>query len=113
MTRSIDRTDPDGETSRPRRRAGWLGDRLLTLYGVLVLLFLFLPIVVVVPMSFSAASSLTFPPTEFSLRWYLSFFQDARWLAAMRTSLLVALRSEEHTSELQSLMRISYAVFCL
>src|SRR3546814_2552655 len=26
---------------------------------------------------------------------------------------LVAVRSEEHTSELQSLMRISYAVFCL
>src|SRR3546814_3612659 len=26
---------------------------------------------------------------------------------------LFALRSEEHTSELQSLMRISYAVFCL
>src|SRR3546814_7828622 len=25
----------------------------------------------------------------------------------------VAMRSEEHTSELQSLMRISYAVFCL
>src|SRR3546814_2192052 len=27
--------------------------------------------------------------------------------------LLAATRSEEHTSELQSLMRISYAVFCL
>src|SRR3546814_9710840 len=26
---------------------------------------------------------------------------------------LLGLRSEEHTSELQSLMRISYAVFCL
>src|SRR3546814_7707001 len=26
---------------------------------------------------------------------------------------VVSLRSEEHTSELQSLMRISYAVFCL
>src|SRR3546814_3911584 len=26
---------------------------------------------------------------------------------------LICLRSEEHTSELQSLMRISYAVFCL
>src|SRR3546814_9745216 len=25
----------------------------------------------------------------------------------------IAVRSEEHTSELQSLMRISYAVFCL
>src|SRR3546814_7845633 len=28
-------------------------------------------------------------------------------------ALAVAMRSEEHTSELQSLMRISYAVFCL
>src|SRR3546814_2698831 len=28
-------------------------------------------------------------------------------------ALVVFLRSEEHTSELQSLMRISYAVFCL
>src|SRR3546814_10271487 len=27
--------------------------------------------------------------------------------------LVVVVRSEEHTSELQSLMRISYAVFCL
>src|SRR3546814_10376782 len=29
------------------------------------------------------------------------------------TFLIGAIRSEEHTSELQSLMRISYAVFCL
>src|SRR3546814_13064899 len=29
------------------------------------------------------------------------------------TNGIVAARSEEHTSELQSLMRISYAVFCL
>src|SRR3546814_4312588 len=28
-------------------------------------------------------------------------------------TLSIATRSEEHTSELQSLMRISYAVFCL
>src|SRR3546814_7322185 len=30
-----------------------------------------------------------------------------------RSTRVAALRSEEHTSELQSLMRISYAVFCL
>src|SRR3546814_2391477 len=30
-----------------------------------------------------------------------------------KRALIVAARSEEHTSELQSLMRISYAVFCL
>src|SRR3546814_2839535 len=33
------------------------------------------------------------------------------WASAMRQGF--ASRSEEHTSELQSLMRISYAVFCL
>src|SRR3546814_9329352 len=31
----------------------------------------------------------------------------------MREAVELELRSEEHTSELQSLMRISYAVFCL
>src|SRR3546814_2102864 len=36
---------------------------------------------------------------------------DALFLAD--TDHLAGLRSEEHTSELQSLMRISYAVFCL
>src|SRR3546814_7949006 len=32
---------------------------------------------------------------------------------ALFFSLMIITRSEEHTSELQSLMRISYAVFCL
>src|SRR3546814_2326546 len=40
----------------------------------------------------------------------MGFSKDQRmWV----TSLCCAGRSEEHTSELQSLMRISYAVFCL
>src|SRR3546814_3043510 len=38
---------------------------------------------------------------------------DAARLARVVVNPLVPLRSEEHTSELQSLMRISYAVFCL
>src|SRR3546814_4759353 len=33
--------------------------------------------------------------------------------ASRRVALDMTARSEEHTSELQSLMRISYAVFCL
>src|SRR3546814_2841878 len=46
--------------------------------------------------------------------------QSARLLAIARRAAALAafvdsalMRSEEHTSELQSLMRISYAVFCL
>src|SRR3546814_5009027 len=34
-------------------------------------------------------------------------------LSPTRSGKALQLRSEEHTSELQSLMRISYAVFCL
>src|SRR3546814_9558645 len=41
--------------------------------------------------------------------------QEGRLAFTLRVPLgvVVAIRSEEHTSELQSLMRISYAVFCL
>src|SRR3546814_4340277 len=35
------------------------------------------------------------------------------WAGAVSASSGSSARSEEHTSELQSLMRISYAVFCL
>src|SRR3546814_6501583 len=35
------------------------------------------------------------------------------WLTGCHCLAPAGLRSEEHTSELQSLMRISYAVFCL
>src|SRR3546814_6581626 len=40
---------------------------------------------------------------------------SAKWLRCSKanSSGTTLLRSEEHTSELQSLMRISYAVFCL
>src|SRR3546814_8890716 len=38
---------------------------------------------------------------------------DRRWRHRIRARFLGPGRSEEHTSELQSLMRISYAVFCL
>src|SRR3546814_6136227 len=44
------------------------------------------------------------------LGWALGVFQQ--WLAGW-TQVEVQGRSEEHTSELQSLMRTSYAVFCL
>src|SRR3546814_4985119 len=37
----------------------------------------------------------------------------AATIGAISTPEMIDRRSEEHTSELQSLMRISYAVFCL
>src|SRR3546814_4066354 len=50
-------------------------------------------------------------PPLFSLCCRRALGLDRRVSAPLRRS--IGLRSEEHTSELQSLMRISYAVFCL
>src|SRR3546814_10176651 len=41
------------------------------------------------------------------------FVRKTRLLDEFRHFVIFGRRSEEHTSELQSLMRISYAVFCL
>jgi ABC-type spermidine/putrescine transport system permease subunit II len=90
-TQIIASTDDAATASGPRGRDGLLADYLLALFGGAVLLFLCLPIAVVVPMSFSSASSLEFPPPGFSLRWYESFFGDPRWLRAAGNSALIAL----------------------
>src|SRR3546814_2617957 len=42
-----------------------------------------------------------------------AILEDGDDAAAIEASLIENIRSEEHTSELQSLMRLSYAVFCL
>src|SRR3546814_2321877 len=44
---------------------------------------------------------------------FAGFFVARQFAIATKKPTLSRLRSEEHTSELQSLMRISYAVFCL
>ena len=66
---------------------------VLGLVGVLALLFLGLPILIVIPMSFSSARALAFPPPGFSLRWYEAFFGDERWVEALHTSTSVAFLS--------------------
>jgi putative spermidine/putrescine transport system permease protein len=58
-------------------------------FGLLVLAFLLLPILVVVPLSFSAGSFLHFPLPGLSLRWYGAFFASDFWLPALRNSLVV------------------------
>src|SRR3546814_1900916 len=53
------------------------------------------------------------PPDAQEVRAALGFGQMALILMGTSSQARTIWRSEEHTSELQSLMRISYAVFCL
>ena len=66
---------------------------MLAAVGIFGLVFLTVPILIVIPMSFSPARALTFPPPGFSLRWYQAFFGDPRWMDAMWTSTIVAVLS--------------------
>lgn len=59
---------------------------LLLLITVLVMLFLILPVVFIVALSFGSSQWLAFPPPGWTLRWYREFFEDPRWLAAIWTS---------------------------
>ena len=62
----------------------------LAVIGIAVLFFLILPTLIVIPMSFSDAAYLEFPPKEWSFRWYREYFGSIEWMAATRTSLLAA-----------------------
>lgn len=62
----------------------------VAIVAVAVLIFLCLPILIVVPMSFSSAKSLEFPPPGLSLRWYENFFTTAIWIDAGTNSLILA-----------------------
>lgn len=66
------------------------GTWTVRLMGGLVIAVLILPIVVVMIISFSSASYLTFPPPGFSLRWYEQFFSDTNWMRAFWSSALIA-----------------------
>ena len=54
-------------------------------------MFLVLPIVVVIPLGFSASPYLEFPPAGFSFQWYARYFASAKWMAATLLSTEIAL----------------------
>jgi putative spermidine/putrescine transport system permease protein len=71
----------------PVERAWYYGMRGLV---GLILAFLFLPILVIVPLSFNADSFLMYPMSGFSLRWYEEFATSPAWRQALMNSLIVS-----------------------
>lgn len=59
--------------------------------GVLVVLFLLLPIVFIAALSFGDSQWLIFPPPGWTLRWYEQLFSDSTWIEALFNSAKVAL----------------------
>ena len=59
-------------------------------FAVVVLLFLVLPVLIVIPMSFSDTNYLTFPPKGFTWRWYEEIFTESTWTKPAWLSIRIA-----------------------
>ncbi|MBI3156686.1 MAG: ABC transporter permease [Burkholderiales bacterium] len=71
----------------PLDKLGWWALRVM---GVAMLGFMLLPILVIVPLSFSASSFLAYPMPGWSLQWYENLFTNEDWARAARNSFIVA-----------------------
>jgi putative spermidine/putrescine transport system permease protein len=71
----------------PIDKLGWWALRALCV-GVLV--FLLLPILVIIPLSFSESSFLVYPIPGWSLKWYHNLFESAEWARAAKNSFIIA-----------------------
>src|SRR5207237_8202551 len=71
----------------PLDKLGWWALRITC---VLVLVFLLLPILVIMPLSFSDSSFLVYPIPGWSLKWYENLFTSSEWARAAKNSFIVA-----------------------
>lgn len=92
---------------RPRRQKNvpvWL-----RAWNVVVIALLILPVLIVIPMSFSDARNFSFPPKGFSLRWYENFFSSAKWMDSLFASLQVGVLSAVIATMLGTLAAVAIA----
>ena len=64
---------------------------LMAALGALTVFYLLAPTLVIVPMSFTNAQILSFPPEGFSLQWYEHMLTDRQWSTGIVNSLIVGL----------------------
>jgi len=64
---------------------------LLWIVTGLIILFLVMPILIIIPMSFSSSKYLTFPPPGFSMQWYEEFFESDVWTRSLMNSLQIGI----------------------
>lgn len=65
-------------------------NRFMRWFGIAVVIFIAAPLVIIVPMSFSEARSLQFPPPGYWLGYYEAYFTDPTWLLPTWNSILIA-----------------------
>ncbi|MEK8025980.1 MAG: spermidine/putrescine transport system permease protein PotC [Pseudomonadota bacterium] len=72
---------------------GACGRWLHLAFSVAVLVFLLLPLLVVMPLSFNSEPYFTYPMPGFSLRWYETFIERDEWRLALSNTLFIGVAS--------------------
>ncbi len=66
------------------------GRILFHFFAFLMVVYFTLPMIVAVMMSFTPSRFLRLPTTEWSMRWYVAFFEDPKWMEGLWNSMIVA-----------------------
>ncbi|MFN8204837.1 MAG: ABC transporter permease [Solirubrobacteraceae bacterium] len=74
----------------PTRRRLPVARIVLIGFAALVALWLVVPTLIVIPMSFTGASTFQFPPKSWSTQWYANLFEDPTWSSALVSSVVIA-----------------------
>ena len=64
--------------------------KLLTIFVVLVYIFLFAPLVVIAMTSIGTENYIAFPPKGFTLKWFINIFHSKSFMSSMTTSFTIS-----------------------
>lgn len=57
----------------------------------LILFVIIAPALVIIPQSFTSLNYFVYPIKEFSLKWYVKFFENSEWITSLERSIVIAL----------------------
>lgn len=71
--------------------------------------FLILPTIVIIPISFTSSDFIIFPPIGYSTRWYVEFFNSYNWQNAASNSFIIAIAATILATAIGTLAALSIA----
>jgi putative spermidine/putrescine transport system permease protein len=77
-------------------------------FALLVAVFLLMPLLAMMPLSFTSGSFMTYPIEEFSLRWYVAIMEP-RWIDALHNSLIIGIFTTAISTVLGTLAAYGFA----
>lgn len=66
---------------------------MLNLYAAILIFIMVLPALIIIPQAFTSLNYFVFPIEEYSLKWFVKFFENEQWVVGLQRSLMIAVVS--------------------